>query len=90
MKTIAIYLNFAGNCEEAFSFYKSAMGGDISNVSRFDEMPPDPDHPPIPEDFKDKIMHMTLDLGDNCMIFGSDQPEGFGPPRIDGNNFSIQ
>lgn len=89
MKTIVIYLNFAGNCEEAFTFYKSAMGGDFYMLSRFNEMPPDPNHPTLPDDYKDKIMHIALSFGNDCVIMGSDQPEGFGPPRQNGNNFSI-
>jgi len=89
MKAIAIYLNFSGNCEEAFNFYKNAIGGEITMLSRFNEMPPDPNHPPLPEEYSNKIMHMTLSFGDDCMIMGSDQPEGFGPPRQEGNNFSI-
>jgi hypothetical protein len=35
------YLNFSGNCLEAFEFYKSVLGGEFSGVNRFSDMPSD-------------------------------------------------
>lgn len=89
MKSTAVYLNFSGDCEEAFKFYEKATGGKITSLSRFSEMPAGPDQPPIPEKYINQIMHVTLSFGPNCSIMGSDQPEGFGPPRAVGNNFSV-
>ena len=89
MKSTSIYLYFLGQCEEAFNFYKEAIGGEITIMSRFKEMPNGPDQPILPEKYADQIMHVTLTIGDNIVIMGSDQPEGFGPPYQMGNNFSI-
>lgn len=89
MKSTSIYLYFTGQCEEAFNFYKRAIGGEITVMSRFKEMPTGPDQPVLPEIYADQIMHVTLTLGDDINIMGSDQPEGFGPPHLIGTNFSI-
>ena len=40
MATTSTYLNFNGNCEEAFNFYKSVFGGEFTYMRRFGEMPP--------------------------------------------------
>ena len=89
MKSTSIYLYFTGQCEEAFNFYKRAIGGEITVMSRFKEMPTGPDQPVLPEIYADQIMHVTLTLGDDINIMGSDQPEGFGAPHLIGTNFSI-
>jgi PhnB protein len=63
------YLNFNGNCEEAFNFYAKTFGGKILfKVTHGDT----PDGNKIPE-LKDKIMHATLQVGDR-VIMGSDAP----------------
>ena len=71
------YLNFPGNCLEAFEFYQSVLGGEFANVSRFSEMPsdaaPDETHEPAP----DGIMHISLPIGDSILM-GSDVPPGMG------------
>jgi PhnB protein len=53
------YLFFTGNCEEALNFYKKVFGGEIRELSRFKEAPPDPDHPVKPED-GERVMHATF------------------------------
>lgn len=68
------YLNFSGNCEEAFEFYKAALGGELY-IDRFSGMPPSDDAPPVDPD---KIMHVTLDLGEGQHLMGSDVPESMG------------
>jgi len=40
MATVNAYINFNGNCEEAFNYYKEVFGGEFSMLSRFSEMPP--------------------------------------------------
>ena len=62
MGTINLYLTFDGNCEEAFNFYKSVFGGEFEQISRFGDMPPDPDYP-VKEQDKNKIMHVSLAIG---------------------------
>jgi len=85
MLTINPYLNFKGNCLEAFEFYRSVFGGDFPYVGRFKDMPTDSDHP-LPEHLKEKIMHMSLPVGDKSVLMGSDALEEFGQKvGFDGN-----
>jgi PhnB protein len=83
------YLTFAGNCEEAFNFYRSVFGGKFGYVGRFGEMPPMEGHPPLPESEKNKIMHMSLPISHETILMGSDSSEAFGHATVIGNNFSL-
>jgi len=87
MPTLNTYLTFNGNCAEAFDFYKSVFGGEFQSISTFAEMPPDPKYP-IPEADHDKIMHVSLPLGGNSVLMGSDSTESFGLATV-GDNFSL-
>jgi PhnB protein len=82
------YLTFTGNCEEAFNFYRSVFGGKFTYVGRFKEMPAE-DGKPLPEELHDLIMHISLPISKETALMGSDAAEGFGPPIVVGNNFSI-
>ena len=82
---LSIYLNFNGNCRQAFDFYRSVFGGDFISISTFGE---GPDDMGMPEDEKDHIMHVTLPIGDSVLM-GSDTSAAFGPPYQAGNNFSV-
>ena len=62
------YLNFNGNCAEAFAFYAATFKGTIVQQMTFEEMP---DGPPIPLEAKNQMMHMSLQIGDQ-IIMGSD------------------
>lgn len=86
---VNIYLNFNGNCEEAFNFYKKAFGGDFTYVGRFNEMPPQEGVPPMPAEDGNKIMHISLPLGETSVLMGSDTGGQWAPGFIQGNNFSI-
>jgi PhnB protein len=85
MAAVAPYLNFNGNTEEAFNFYKSVFGGEFSMVMRFKDVPAEHQ---MGESNGNKIMHMSLPLGDGTIIMGSDVPEMYGKAII-GNNISI-
>lgn len=87
MKGFNIYLNFDGNCKEAFDFYKGVFGGEFGNVSKFSEMPPSEEYP-VAEADKDKIMHMDLALG-NATLMGCDYPSNMEPALKIGNNYSV-
>ena len=89
MKAPSIYLYFSGNCEEAFDTYLKIFGGVISVRSRYSEMPPSPDYPPIADHAKELIMHSTLTISEGVIIQGADLLEGFGPGLSVGNNFAI-
>ena len=71
------YLNFTGNCLEAFEFYRSVLGGEVSTVSRVSEMPSDASTDESHEPAPDGIMHISLPIGDS-MLMGSDVPPGMG------------
>ena len=60
------YLSFPGNCEEALTFYKEALDGEIVQLGRYRESPMK-----SPEEFKDKIIHARLRFGD-ALIMASD------------------
>ncbi|HEU0110288.1 MAG TPA: VOC family protein [Flavisolibacter sp.] len=83
-----VYLNFNGNCEEAFNFYKSVFGGEFNYVGRFKDMPPQEGMPPLSNEMGNQIMHISLPTSKETTIMGSDTG-GWGPPFVQGNNFSI-
>ncbi|MES2780061.1 MAG: VOC family protein [Bacteroidota bacterium] len=84
-----IYLNFNGNCEEAFDFYKSVFGGEFSYVGRFNEMPPQEGATAMSKEDGNKIMHISLPLGEGSALMGSDTGGEWAPGFTLGNNFSI-
>jgi len=79
------YLNFPGNTEEAFNFYKSIFGGEFLIVMRFNDTP---DADKLPENEKTKIMHIALPVKGNILM-GTDTLESMGQKLTFGNNFSI-
>jgi PhnB protein len=90
MKAVNPYLNFGGNCEEVFEFYRSVFGGDFLTVMRFKDVPAeelDEGHQ-MAESEAEKIMHMALPIGPGTILMGSDVPEAFGSVTFC-NNFSI-
>ena len=83
--TLSTYINFNGNCREAFEFYRSTFGGEFSFLVTFREGPSDMG---IPEEEMDNVMHMSLPIG-SSVLMGSDTSLAFGTPTVIGNNFSI-
>src|SRR3989338_2410317 len=75
MATINPYINFNGNAEEAFTFYKSVFGGEFEKIIRFKDIAT----PEFPVDEKDgnKIMRIALPIGKNILI-ANDIPESMG------------
>lgn len=88
MATVNIYLTFNGNCKEAFDFYQSVLGGAFPYVGKFGDMPPSEEQP-MPEEDKDKIMHISLPVSKETMLMGSDSGSEWGANLKQGNNFSI-
>jgi len=80
------YLNFPGNTEEVFNFYKSIFGGDFPVIVRFRDFGENPMG--VPEADLDKIAHIALPLGAS-MLMGTDTLESMGKPLVMGNNFYI-
>ncbi|MEO8764788.1 MAG: VOC family protein [Ginsengibacter sp.] len=84
MATINTYLNFNGNTEEAFNFYKSIFGGEFRTLQRFKDTP---DADKISANEQEKVMHVALPIGDNVLM-GTDV--GGGMPDVTfGTNSSI-
>ena len=81
------YLNFDGNCEQAFTFYKQVFGREFSYLGRFGDMPEEHQQG-IPQEQLNRIMHVSLDIGGNILM-GGDVLPGYGAPFVMGNNFSI-
>lgn len=88
MAKIHAYLNFNGNCEEAFDFYKTVFNSQILDTMRFGDMPTDPDFPMADQD-KNKIMHTALMINEDTMLMGSDCIENFGHKAVTGTNTYI-
>ena len=75
MALINPHINFNGNAEEAFNFYKSVFGGEFTKITRFKELS-SPEFP-VAEKEANKIMHIALSFGKN-MLMGNDVPEVMG------------
>ena len=86
MTSVNAYLTFEGNCEEAFNHYRSVFGGEFPYVGRFKDMPSET---PLSEKDQNKIMHMSLPVGGNTMLMGSDSAGEWGGKTIVGNNISL-
>lgn len=86
MPKINPYLNFNGNTEEAFNFYKSVFGGEFPTVMRFKDTAVAGDV--VPED-QDKIMHIALPIGIGNMLMGTDTLESMGQKFTPGNNIHL-
>lgn len=86
MAKVYPYLRFNGNCEEAFNFYKSVLGGEFSYIGRYSEMPPEFSYP---ESDKNKIMHISLNIGNDSTLMGEDAMAAYGGKPKEGNNFAV-
>jgi PhnB protein len=86
MVQINPYINFNGNAEEAFTFYKSVFGGEFSNITRFKDIP-NPGFT-VPEKEANKIMHIALPIGKNVLM-ANDVPEFMGRTNENENRSKI-
>ena len=75
MARIHPHINFNGNAEEAFHFYKSVFGGEITQIVRFKDVATP--GASLPEKEADKIMHIVLPIGTSNLM-GNDVPESMG------------
>lgn len=81
------YIHFNGNAEEAFTFYKTAFGGEFTALMRFKDFQ-NPEHP-FPEHEANKIMHVSLPIGGGSVLMGSDVPEVLGTVNENENRSKI-
>lgn len=89
MPSINPYLTFLGNCEDAFNHYKSVFGGEFTYVGRFGEMPPQEGQPAMSDEDKNKIMHISLPIGNGTTLMGSDTGGEWAPQTVIGNNITM-
>jgi PhnB protein len=80
------YINFNGNAEEAFNFYKSVFGGEFAQIMRFKDLS-NPEFP-VAENEADKVMHIALPVGTNVLM-GNDVPEIMGRVNENENRSKI-
>jgi len=76
MRTINPWINFNGNAEEAFNFYKSVFGGEFTKIVRFKDLASAEFQ--VPEKEADKIMTIALPLGKHNVLMANDVPEFMG------------
>ena len=86
MAQINPYINFNGNTEEAFNFYKSVFGGEFAKVMRFKDMQ-SPEFP-VAENEAEKIMHIALPIG-KSVLMANDVPESMGKTNENENRSKI-
>lgn len=86
MATINPYINFNGNAEEAFNFYKSVFGGEFTKILRFKDLS-SPEFP-VAEKEANKIMQIALPIGNNLLI-ANDVPESMGRVNENENRSKI-
>ena len=87
MATLNPYLNFPGNTEEAFKFYKSVFGGDFAGgIFRFTDVP---GTEKISDSDRNKVMHIALPIGKGNMLMATDALESMGHKVIPGNNVHL-
>jgi PhnB protein len=86
MPVLNPYLNFKGNTEEAFNFYRSVFGGDFSSVVRFKDTP---ESSRVPEKEKNMLMHIALPIGKGNMLMATDALESMGHNVTLGDNMSL-
>jgi len=90
MASVSTYLNFARSTEEAFNFYKSVFGGEfVGGISRFRDIPPSDEMPPLPEEDQNLVMHVVLPIVGGHRLMGTDAPESMGFKVNAGNNVYI-
>ena len=85
MAKVHAYLNFNGNCEQAFHFYETVFETKNVGMHKMGDMPPSPEFQ-IPENAKNKVMHTALFINESTMLMGSDIIEEFGQKYVQGNN----
>ena len=87
MATLNPWINFNGNAEEAFSFYKSVFGGEFTKVIRFKDLASN--EFPVPEKEQNKIMYIALPIGKDALLIANDVPEVLGRVNENENRSKI-
>lgn len=88
---VSTYLNFPGNTEEAFNFYRSVFGTEFGGkgIQRFGDIPAEAGHPPVTEAVKKMILHVELPITGGHVLMATDSPKEMGFELSQGNNMHI-
>ncbi len=89
MASTSTYLNFDGNTEEAFTFYKSVFGTEFGGIMRIGDVPPQDGQPELSAEFKHLIMNIQLPITGGHLLMGTDATEAMGFRIKQGNNVYI-
>lgn len=90
MASVSIYLNFMGNCEEAFNFYKNVFQSEFSApIFKMKDLPNPEFVSKLSEEDKNKVMHVALPIIGGTLLMGTDMLESMGHRLIEGNNITI-
>ena len=87
MTAINPWINFNGNAEEAFIFYKSVFGGEFTKIVRFKDLASD--EFPVPDAEANKIMQIVLPISGANALIGNDVPEFMGKVSENENRSKI-
>lgn len=71
------YLNYGGNCRQAFEFYVQHLGGTITSLTTHGEM----GDPSVAPEWKDAVLHARMDIGDTQLLGADVPPDRFQPMR---------
>lgn len=88
---VCTYLNFPGNTEEAFRFYRSVFKTEFlgNGIQRFSEVPANAEHPPLADSVKNMVLHVELPITTGHILMGTDAPKEMGFTVTQGNNMHI-
>ncbi|WP_163707716.1 VOC family protein [Mangrovibacterium lignilyticum] len=90
MAKVSVYLNFNGQAEEAFEFYKSVFQTEyLDGISRFADVPPAENMPLLSEEDKKLVMHVSLPITGDFILMGCDSPSSIGMKAEFGNNVHL-
>jgi PhnB protein len=90
MSRVSTYLNFMGNAEEAFLFYRSVFGTEFAGeMTRMGDMPSGPGTPELPEAERHLVAHVELPILAGHVLMATDMLESMGHELKVGNNVTI-
>jgi PhnB protein len=75
---VCTYLNYGGNCRQAFEFYVKHLGAKLTELTTFGEIP---DSGGIPEEWKKAVVHARIEIGDTIVMGADVSPDRFQPMR---------
>lgn len=90
MSRVSTYLNFKGDAEEAFNFYREVFAAEfVSPIQRFADVLTTPGMPPLSDEERDKVLHVELMILASHLIMGTDMLASMGHELRIGNNTTI-